>query len=354
MGLLDSLFAFFRRQNLPEVSFLSSLLISFEAIGKLFIVALVGYVFVKRGHFDSSVLSGLSRLMIDVIVPCALGVAMVKSFRWEDLDQYSPLLLFPALWIIGSAVACKLWFRAIPGGSPDADNAATAMAAVQNSFYIPLPVVMAVMPEHAHVAAVMVGVAVLAVNPLQWTLGTFLVMGKDSKTERDWKSSLFKTLNPPIVGIVGGAVLSLFPPMVAAAQGQPDSNLLLRIMLNSMEIIGKAMNPMAMVVLGGIVATTQIGAVLNLRLVAPVMLSRFVLVPGIIYYLLKSGFIPADRVLAFVLMVEAASPSAMNLVLAAKRYGGDWQVLASLLVVINALGVIVLPLWMAAALGLGL
>lgn len=336
-----------------DLSLLNAFSISFEAIFKLFLIAFVGFVFVRKGYISDDGINGLTRLMIDVIVPCALGISMIKGFRVELLEEYSSLLLFPALWIPLSAVMALGFFRLWRGKNPAQDRAATALAAVQNSFYIPLPIVLAILHPDLHaLAIVLIGISVLPVSPLQWTLGTWLVMGEKAAAARDWKMSFFHTLNLPVLGIIGGALLSLLPPFVSAAQGDPESFLPLRLVLSAMGMIGTAMGPMAMIILGALIARCTIGKGMSIRLLIPVVLIRFGIVPGIMYWLLSIGFIPAAPLLAFVLMLEAAAPSAMNLALAAKRYGGEWETISSLLLVVNLIGVLVLPFWMALGLRL--
>jgi malate permease and related proteins len=333
-----------------NISFPSALLTSAEAIGQLFLVVAVGFWFYRARHLDDSGVRSLTRLMIDVIVPCSLSVSMIRGFKIEQMQLYSPLLLFPPLWIVCTTILCRTVQRLIPGGRPSADRAATAMASIQNSFYIPLPVAMAVMPEHAALIGALVGVCVLAVNPLQWTLGSWLLAPDDKRAQANWRKSLSSTLNPPVLGIVGGVLLAQFPPVVAAANFAPDANYFLRVLLRGMSLLGQAMNPLAMFVLGALIAQAVLRTSITARTLLPIVLFRFVLVPGVIFYLLWIEFIPADRIVAFVLILEAASPSAMNLALAAKRFEGEWEVITSLLVVVNAIAVFVLPLWMALAL----
>ncbi|MCC5874575.1 MAG: AEC family transporter, partial [Candidatus Sumerlaeia bacterium] len=184
-----------------SVTFLQGLTVSFEAIGKLFLVILLGVVLVRRRILSPDVVNGMTRTMIDVIVPCALGISMIKGFHLDRMELVSPMLIFLPLMIVASTVICLVFFRLTAGGPPSArDRAATALASVPNSFYIPFPVALAVTPPEHHVmVGVLLGAAVLAINPIQWTLGSCIVMG-----DRRGRVSLRKTnavlLTAPVYG----------------------------------------------------------------------------------------------------------------------------------------------------------
>jgi len=286
-------------------------------------------------------------------VPGALASSMMKGFNLQVLDEVSPLILLPTLWIPLSVIGCLLWFRYHGGGRPGADNAATAMAAIQNSFYVPFPIAYALTPPQHHTyVAMLVGISVLPVSLLQWTMGVWLVQGDRSKIQVGWRQSLMYALNPPVVGIVGGALLSLVPGVSAAANHEPGSYAPVRMLIGAMDMIGKAMGPLAMLMVGAVIAQGQFRANFSFRLLLPILLFRYVFVPGIVYALLRAGLIPATGLVAFVLLLQAASPPAMNLTLAARRFGGEWEVLSSLMVVANLLALVALPPWLAAGLTL--
>ncbi|CAN5253737.1 hypothetical protein BH09SUM1_BH09SUM1_18440 [soil metagenome] len=343
-----------RFQKLPSVfahqSFLQSFVFSAGAVGQLLLIICVGFLFVKRGWLNDQALKGLTRLLIDVVAPCSLGLSLAKGFNMGVLDECAPLLVLPALWIIVTVVACKIYFRFWKRGA-DAitDNAATAMAAMQNSYYIPLSVVTAIIPAaQRDLAVVFVGICVLSVNPLQWTLGTWLLVPRDEETRRDWRHSLAHVVNAPIIGIVAGALFSFIPAVASAAQNTPESNYALRMIFQSVGAVGACMNGLAMVILGGLIASCPLTSALRFRLLLPVFLSRFLIVPGVIFLMLRSGSLNVAPLAAFVLLLEAACPSAMNLALAARRFEGEWETISSLLVIVNCAAVLILPFWMAA------
>lgn len=332
------------------ISFPQALLVSFEAMGKLFMVILLGAFLVRRHILSPDVVNGMTRTMIDVIVPCAIGVSMIKGFDFERMGLISPMLIFLPLVIAAGVILSMVFFRltSAEGRVSGRDRAATALAAIPNSFYIPFPVALAVTPPEHHVlVGVILGAAVLAINPLQWSLGVWLVMG-ERREAVTLRRTLGSAMNGPVLGVLAGALLSLFPPVVAAAEGKPDSVFVLRMILGAAEIVGMAMAPLAMILTGALIAQARLGSV-TFRRFLPIVFCRYLVMPGVLFLLIKAGQIPGGELLFFLLILEAASPPAMNLALAAKRFGGEWETASALSLWANLLGLVALPVWMALA-----
>lgn len=325
-----------------------------EAMGKLFLVALAGFISIRLRFLSDEGLSGLTRLMIDVVVPAMLCHAMVRGFSMETFREASPLILGPALYIPLTVFLLLAIFRFLPGGSPGTDRTIAAMSALPNSFYVPLPLALAVTAPDQHIlVGVLIGVGVFAINPFQWTLGTWLVMGDQGSGKREWRQSLMLTFNGPVLGVVLGALLALIPGFAEAARGEPESFAPLRMVFGAMGVVAQAMPPLAMIIVGALIAQCRIRHAFALRGLVPVLLFRFLLVPGIIVLLLMWNVIPADPITAFVLLLVAAAPPAMNLALAARRYGGDWETISGVQLLSSLVALVVLPIWMTIGLHLG-
>lgn len=339
---------------MPEspLSFFSALLLSSEVVGKLLLVAGAGFFFARRRLISEEGVRGLSRILIDFIVPCALSMSMVKGWNAEGLAMMSPLLLLPPLWVGATALITLTFFRLFPANTLVADRVSASVASIPNSFYIPFPIIYALTDPADHVmGAMLVGAAVLAINPLQWTLGVWLVMGGEAE-KRHWRESLLHILNGPVIGVIAGVILAQFPVVVSAAKEEPGSPIVLRTLFSAMTLAGQAMGPMAMILIGALMGSTPVRKVVSLRGLLPVLLFRFLIVPGITWLLITSGQIPGGKLVWLVLLVEASAPPAMNLAVAARRYDGDWETTSGLLLVSNLFALITLPLWIAVALRL--
>lgn len=330
-----------------DLTFFETTLLSFEAIGGLFLVALTGFLFVRRGWMSDKGLSDLSRFMIDVIVPCALSISMIKGFDWGKMDDIKPMLILPPLYILLTVGLTLLGLRMFPGGHGSADRAVAALAAIPNSFYVPFPLALAVTPpEHHAMVGVLLGAGVIAINPLQWSLGTVLVTGNHGLGKRGKREILKKSINGPVIGVIGGIILSFVPGFSQAAHGDPEAFLALRMVMEAMEFLGRAMSPLAMVIIGGLIAQCEFRRAISIRRLFPVLFFRFLFIPGISLILILTGVVPPGLP-AFTLLLVSAAPSAMNLAVVAKRYNGEWELVSGLQLVVNVFAVIALPIWMA-------
>lgn len=336
------------------ITFFEAFASSLGAVGKLFLIAATGFFFSRRGLLSQDAINGLTRITIDLIVPCALAVSMLYKFELGLLRSAWPLVVVPPIIILGSAALMLRHFARQPTGEHRSEGAATALASIPNSFYVPFPLALAMTPpEHQATVAALVGIAVLTVNPLQWTVGTVLVSrGSAREGEVRWYHNARHILNGPVLGIFVGAALALVPPVAATVRTPETANPVLRLLVESAELIGAAMAPMAMIVLGAIIGQCRLSRGLQPRLLLPIFAMRFLVAPGLVFLALWAGLLPSVGFLPFVLLLEAASPPATNLALASKRYGGDWETTSTLLFVSNCGAVLFLPIWMALGLRL--
>ncbi|MCC6545906.1 AEC family transporter [Candidatus Sumerlaeota bacterium] len=318
-------------------------------IGRLYLIAMIGYIVVKRNTLGANGIEAITRLMIDVIVPCSLCVAMIKGFQNGGMTMISPLIIFLTLAIASSALLTSLLFKFFPSRNRATDCITSSLASLPNSFYIPMPIVVGFVPgEYQATATMLVGGAVLAVNPLQWTLGLWLIMG-NRKEANDWRSMFRGFTNSPVLGVISGIILAQFPAVVSAVKAEDAANPLLRMLFGAAGMVSQLAGPMAMVMVGAMIASTSVRRTFSIYHFLVICFVRFLLIPGLALLLIKQGLVPGGTLVNLALIVVAAAPSAMNLAIAARRYGGDWETTSAMLFGVNIVAIIALPLWIAAA-----
>jgi len=117
--------------------------------------------------------------------------------------------------------------------------------------------------------------------------------------------------------------------------------------LRAMELAGSAMPPLAMILTGALIAKCELRRAISVRRVLPVLAMRFLITPGLVLLAIRGGLLPVSGLPAFILMLVAASPPAMNLALAAKRYDGDWSIISGVQLVASLVALAALPIWMS-------
>ena len=332
-----------------NTAFMDGLTLSLEIIGRMGLVVFLGYWFIKRNWIDQSTLNSLTKILIDAVIPCVFIASMVRSIDWEMVQSSSAIIFSVLAWNLGSYLVCHLLYQWKPSGKKSEDRAATAMSMVQNGIYLPLPVALALAPEHLKgQAALLVAMAVFPAIVIQWSLGVNL-LGRELPTLKD---RIRNILNPPMMGLMTGILLSFIPGMRPAALGHPDSLLILRILFSSMDFIGQALSPLAMLLLGAFIASGKVTGRIRFRHILPIILLRLILVPAMVYWVIRFQWIHLTSLAAVILILEAAAPPATNHSVIARRYGGEWELVSALQLIVHIAALFTLPVWIALAMQL--
>lgn len=327
--------------------FTDALTVCFEAMARLTLLSLIGFVLFRRNVITADGLNSFVRLVIDVLVPVQIVLAMLGAFTAETLADGSPIILFIILTISVGGLLMRGLQKLWRGGSDLEDRGVASLAMFQNSFYLPLPFLLSILPAGEHpLAVVYLGIALFTLFPLQWTWGTFILRDRDGPAP-SLKDSILLALNGPFIAVLVGAILSMFPPVVSAARGEAVAPLLLRILLGAMEMIGSTAGPLACVVLGAIIGAARIGGNLRLRHVTLVVLVRLLAMPALVLWLLTLLPFAFDPMVRLVIVLQAASPPAVNLAIAARRFGGPWETMGATQIPAYAAALFTLPLWVA-------
>ena len=324
-------------------AFLQGLNTSMDVIGQMALLVLTGFLMVRRKWIRPETLTDLTRLLIDLVIPCAFILAMTRSFTFDLLEQGGILALVSLGWILLSWGFGTGFYRLFPGGSKPGDRSVTAMMMISNSLYLPLPVILAVTPETLHDQAIVyISVISLPSILIMWTLGVRLLGGKvSSSTER--RKLL---LNPPILSLFAGILLSLIPGVRESARGEPGGFGPLATLFSAMGFLSGLLSPLAMIVLGGMIASVRRIRV-PLRYVLPLAIVRLLVVPAGVYLLIRSGVTGLEGLACTVLLLVAAAPPATNHALIARRYGGEWELVSALQLLLHIIALVTLPLWLA-------
>lgn len=313
------------------------------------LLVLAGYLMVRKNWLSQGTMTDLTRFLIDAVIPCAFILSMIRSFSFDLLEESLILAVISAGWIMLSWAAGWGWFKLFPGDSPTKDRAVTAMMMISNSLYLPLPVILAVTPEEFHDQAVVyISMVSLPSIIIMWTAGVKLLGGSSVVTGRERMKRVF---NPPLVSLFIGILLSQIPGIRESARSEPGAVIPLTTIFQAMNYLSRLLSPMAMLILGGMIASGRSGNRVRLRYLLPLTLVRLILVPAAVYLIIQSGITGIPALAATVLILVAAAPPATNHALIARRYHGEWGLVASLQLITHVIALITLPVWLSLGLG---
>lgn len=331
---------------------------SFFCVLRVFLICLAGVWLVRSGVLNSDFRRGLSKLVTVVMLPCLLVTKIGGGVQGDTLRQ---LLFLPGTafvyiacgWLIGGLLLLLV--------RPPAEHRRLVLAscAFGNSGYIPYPVIGAIAataplfandPDAGSRGIVYISIYLVGMSPSLWGIAYPFLSGKPFRSLR-WSQIVSPPFFASLTGLVIGCVPFLRNLFVVPAAP-------LRVLFDTAEMLGSPAIPCALLVLGANLADrpkdherTPVASVLA------VAWGRLILMPLIgclvTVAMWRLGWLPNDRMVALVLMVEAAVPSATNLVLMCQMHGQGEAAISRILVTSYLLAVpsmtafVALFLWIA-------
>jgi predicted permease len=309
-------------------------MILLQAITKLFLLSAVGYFVVRLRIVSTNAIQTVSRFVILISLPALIITTLAMRLDSSMLGILGVGVLAALALNGGSFLSAFLFRKIFIPRHEEARGLFLSLSAIQNAGYLPIPLVVAVLPEELRSEGLLlIFFYMVVMNPLFWSLGVRLISGG---SERNWRENVSQILNPPLIAMVLG-LLFLLPPVKSGFTALP-------FVSDVLTLIGKTTIPLVMVVLGG-----SFGSGLSLRgaggrIICMAALVKLVVTP--LVALLAAVWFSPSPIFGFVFVLEAAMPAAMNHIVAARHYGGDTPLIARALFVQYAMSVVTVPLFL--------
>ena len=303
---------------------LNNLLLVAGQVLTLFLLMAVGFFFTKRGTFTSASLSAMSQLLMYVVAPCIV----IKSLMGEECtpEMTSSILLcllaLVATYVVYAILSTPLYPRL------GADKRDTLRFAViyGNTGFMGLPLVQGVLGDRAMIFCVL-GLA--AFNVATWTHGVVLMGGKEHASAKK------AILNPGVIGCVIGFTLFFtgfkLPSPVADAVGH----------------LGNMNTPLAMVVIGGQMASANLGETFRRKDLYGASALKLLALPVLTGAMLLPLKLPVEAFSTLVIL--SACPTAGITGIFAQSFRRDTVTSAQLITLSTLLSILTLPVVAVAA-----
>jgi predicted permease len=169
-----------------------------------------------------------------------------------------------------------------------------------------------------------------------WTLGLAVLTGHG--LAGGWK----KIVNAPLVALLLALVLNFLGLYITIP---PAANLPGRVVLTAISWLGQSAIPLALLLIGAIVADQLNDARGGkaLRVVGVAALVRLGIMP--VLFLLLARFLPCSLEFKRVLLLQGAMPSAVLPIVLTKHWGGDPRTGLQVVLGTSLLGLVTIPLW---------
>jgi malate permease and related proteins len=306
------------------------------AIASIFVLGFIGYLARRRALLSHTGIGELARLLVDFILPAMLFHATYTQFSPDKLPylglagaaQFS-------FFTVGAALAYAL-HRLLRVRSHSGTIA--TMACMQNNVYLPIPIAMALLPPgERERGQFFIGCFVLFFTPVLWSVGVVMLSYQAERGRRNL-AMLSNAINPAFLAIISGLLTKTL--MLQLDWQMPA------LVLSVTKIAGDAMTPLAMVVLGGLLAEAKWTHDFEAKAVGIVVFVKLLCIP-LLTVLVMRWHGSFDPVFAFILMLQSATPPATNISLVAKRFGGNTSLVALTLFVTYLISILTIPFWLS-------
>ncbi len=306
--------------------------ISFQNIGlatlQIFMIGAVGYALGKKGILKDENLKTLSKLLVYVFLPCLIFSEFLDSFSFSEYENWwiFPLLSF-AIAIVGfllGLILCRLT------KSKRIKREILALMSFQNSGYIPLVIVAQTFnPIDAVQMYVYIFLFLIGFNVAIWSIGVCLVAGKEIS---DVKAK--DIFNPPMLA----TLFSLAAIFFNVQDFVPG------VMMSSVEMFGACALPIAILVVGGNLASMSLKVNEYRKEIAASVLTKIIVLPlvalAVVFIFKIKGLV------GFLIVLESVVPSATTLVVISKYCHIEDKIISKSILYGHLLGLITVPLFL--------
>lgn len=308
--------------------FLESFKIMGLAVAQIFLLAALGYFLIKKNILGPEGLNALSCLVIQITLPLMIFCQLIKDFSFT---LYPNWWIFPLISIaitIAGLIVGSVFLGFIRG--PEHKLQFLTLIAFQNSGYLPLALVAALLPsDKLGPMFIYIFLFLLGFNLLLWSLGVYILSFTRAK-----KFALGSLFSPPVIATLASLILIFFGLNKFIPQGA----------LKPLRMAGDCTLPLAMLVVGGNLASMRLGHI-NKKAMFLMLLAKLVILPVLGLWLVIK-FKPPELTGLLILM-QLAVPSAISLSLIITHYKKEDLFISQGIFLSHIVSLLTLPLFLS-------
>ena len=322
MALLDQIILIFRQ----SATIFNQTLI-------LFFLLMIGFTIRRLNIVDRHLNDNLTNLIIYVTLPALIINSMDYDFSLERLNQLG-LVLVSAVGIFLLMIALSWWISSLLGKNSSEQAIYRFILIFANVGFMGYPVVEVIFGQQGVFLAAIYN---LVFNIVLWTLGVLIMCSSGNDEGQKAKLDLSQLINPGIISIGLGFLIFLFSIELPAAIN------------HTFEMLGETTTPLAMIVVGNVLAQVTIKDIFSNFKLWVVTGIRLVVLPLIVLAILEglTFLIPAfelSSTLLGVVVVLTGMPAAANTAIFAQEFGGDEALASEGVFLTTLLSVLTIPL----------
>lgn len=311
--------------------FLTSFKTTGLAIIEIFVFGLLGFLLTKRKALSYEGLDGITRLVIGITLPLFIFCQFIKEFRFSLFPNWWLLpLLSIAITLAGFAIGALFIWTA---KSSEEKRQFLSLIGFQNSGYLPLPLISALLPiDEANRMFIYLFLFLVGFNLLMWSLGVYLLNFR--KAARFEFASLF---SPPVVATLMGLLF------VSLRLENSIPNFILR----PLSMMGSTTLPLAMFVVGGSLAALEFKRNINKQALFFIFITKLIILPLIAIFILLNIKERIPNLIALLLLIETAMPPATSLSVIIRHYKREDYLINPAIFIGHLLSIFTIPLFLS-------
>lgn len=299
---------------------------TFSATVQVILLAACGYFVVQRKLVDENGLNQISALLVNFFLPCFAFDQLTSHFNYQEYPRW---WFFPILNIMMGMAAFGIAFLIGASLKGQLKNEFLALVTFQNTANIPLVVVTALFTgEMLHKLYVYIFLYIIGSNLMIWTVGVWLMI-RGTSTRLDFR----KIINPPFVT----TILTLGLVFLGWHRFVPQT------VLKPVQLLGNCALPLAMFTVGGNLASINFVKI-DVKPVVLLIVTKLVAFPLLALVLVLG--LNVDSPLGFLIVLEAAVPSAVTLSLISRYYHVDEEFISEGLFFGHIASIVTMPVFL--------
>lgn len=308
--------------------FLAQFKITGMAVGEIFILGALGYLLVKRHFLSDDGLDTLARLVMDVTLPILIFCQLIKDFSF---NLYANWWVFPLISLgITAAGFIVGWLLSVLVKGQAQKLQFLSLVTFQNSGYLPLALVAALLPEgQAGTMFIYLFLFLLGFNLIIWSAGVYMLTFQRTK-----KFELGSLFSPPVAAIIFSLLFIFFGlnKFVPATVMKP------------LRMFGGTTLPLAMLVIGGNLAQIRLMRV-EKKALSLLILAKLVLLPALgLLVINKFNFPP---LISLLIIMQLAMPPATTLSVIVRHYKKEDLLVSQGIFFGHVLALVTLPVFLS-------
>ncbi|MCP4649442.1 MAG: hypothetical protein GY853_05085 [PVC group bacterium] len=297
---------------------------------EIFIISACGFIFIRRNVLNGEVLRGMGSLTINLFFPCLIFSHFIRNFTFETLEHW---WIYPILGLLisGLGAGISLIFLSFHKERPS-KNEFISLIAFQNCGYLPLILVRAIFPQVlADNLLIAIFLFIQGFNFVFWSFGVrFLSENKNTPLK------IKHFMNAPMTALLISVVIIL----AGIREMIPEA------ILKSSALVGECTFPMALLVLGGILAEGAREYKKMPSFYIEVIIGKLIILPLVVLFLISKLELP--KVMAALIIIQAVMPPAINLSVVAYDQKADFKSVGQAVLIAHIAAIITIPVIMGA------